>query len=122
MEEVYKSIKFCIIRNLGTLDVCIAEIKNKLIELKAISGNSHLGKTIVESNKVENLGGQDFDGKLMKYAIDEFAKSSNYLVRDKPKLMKRLRVACKETKEALSFNSSSYNIHARFDSYFTLLK
>ena len=61
-----------------------------------------------------NLGGQDFDGKIMKYSIDEFAKSSpNYDIISKPKLIKRLRAACKEGKEALSFNLSSYNIHVK---------
>ena len=70
-----------------------------------------------------SLGGQDFDGKIMKYAIDEFAKSSpNYDIVNRPKLIKRLRAACKEAKEALSFKLSSYNIHVRCDNYFTLLK
>ena len=61
-----------------------------------------------------NLGGQDFDGKIMKYSIEEFAKSSsNYDIYKKPKLIRRLRAACKEGKEALSFNLSSYNIHVK---------
>ncbi|PAV64864.1 hypothetical protein WR25_05452 [Diploscapter pachys] len=83
----------------GTLDISIAEIKDKDLEVKAVGGDTQ-------------LGGQDFDGKIMKYSIDEFAKSSsNYDIVNKPKLIKRLRAACKEGKEALSFNLSSYNIH-----------
>ncbi|PAV82159.1 hypothetical protein WR25_19251 [Diploscapter pachys] len=83
----------------GTLDISIAEIKGKNLEVKAVGGDTQ-------------LGGQDFDGKLMKYAIDEFAKSSsNYDIVNKPKLIRRLRAACREVKEALSFNLSSYNIH-----------
>ncbi|PAV55923.1 hypothetical protein WR25_02762 [Diploscapter pachys] len=83
----------------GTLDISIAEIKDKNLEVKAVGGDTQ-------------LGGQDFDGKIMKYSIEEFAKSSsNYDIYKKPKLIKRLRAACKEGKEALSFNLSSYNIH-----------
>ena len=47
----------------------------------------------------------------MKYAIDEFSKTSDFNLQEWPKLVKQLRAMCKEGKEALSFSTSSYDIH-----------
>ena len=60
-----------------------------------------------------HLGGQDFDERIMKYVIDEIKKSNNYDISQQPKWMKRLRRACKEAKESLSFKVESYNVNVR---------
>ena len=66
---------------------------------------------------MKNIGGQDFDSRIMKYVIDEFTKSSpNYDIYKKPKLLKRLRIECRKAKESLSFSSNSVNVHVRIES------
>ncbi|PAV75304.1 hypothetical protein WR25_18476 [Diploscapter pachys] len=82
----------------GTLDISIAEIKDGKFDVKSVCGDAH-------------LGGQDFDERIMKYVIEEFKKSNNYDMSRHPKLMKRLRRACKEAKESLSSQIESCNVN-----------
>lgn len=53
----------------------------------------------------------------MKYVNDCSVRTSNYDIiqrsEEKPKLILRLRKACRECKESLSFNIDSYNINVR---------
>ena len=56
------------------------------------------------------LGGQDFDARIMKYALTEFKKSSSYDIDKKPKLIKNLRTKCREAKEFLSNDIKETNI------------
>ena len=60
----------------------------------------------------EFLGGQDIDSKIMKYANDIFMQTSDFDIKG-PKFIKRLRTACRDAKESLSFEIGSYNIHVR---------
>ena len=62
------------------------------------------------------LGGQDFDARIMKYAIEEYKKISNYDIYQNKRLIKRLRARCKEAKEALSNNVETVNINVK-DNY-----
>ena len=57
------------------------------------------------------IGGQDFDGIIMNYALRKYMRTSNNDVFGNKRLLKRLRTECRLAKEALSFNASSYNIH-----------
>ena len=57
-----------------------------------------------------NLGGQDFDYRILAYAITEIVNTSKVDILQKPKLLKRLRGLCRFGKEALSFQAQSYNI------------
>ena len=57
------------------------------------------------------LGGQDFDSRIMKYAIDEFRKTSDYDIYKKDRKLKQLRTKCREAKEFLSNLKDSVNIH-----------
>ncbi|PAV74980.1 hypothetical protein WR25_10188 [Diploscapter pachys] len=82
----------------GTLDICIAQINPDGYELKAATGDPH-------------LGGQDFDSQIMKYVLDEFRETSDYDIYKKPKLVKRLRTECRKAKEFLSASKDSVNIH-----------
>lgn len=59
----------------------------------------------------DNLGGQDFDSRIMKYVIEEFRENSDYDIYKKPKLVKRLRTECRNAKEVLSFSDNPVNIH-----------
>ncbi|PAV72997.1 hypothetical protein WR25_13422, partial [Diploscapter pachys] len=81
----------------GTLDISIAEIKDGKLDVKSVCGDAH-------------LGGQDFDERIMKYVIEEFKKSNNFDMSQRPNLMKRLRRACKEAKESLSSQIESWNV------------
>ncbi|PAV86758.1 hypothetical protein WR25_17124 [Diploscapter pachys] len=81
----------------GTLDISVAEINNGKIRLKAVTSDYH-------------LGGQDFDERIMKYVIEEFKKSNNYDMSQRPDLMRRLRRACRKTKESLSSQMESCNV------------
>ena len=98
--------------HLGTLDISIVEIKSGKFEVKAITGDPHLGSFRIQSiGKLFTLGGQDFDGKMMNYVITEFKKSyPDYDIYHSPKLLKSLRIKCREAKEVLSFTKTSINI------------
>ena len=56
------------------------------------------------------LGGQDLDGRIMKYALTEFKKSSSYDIYQRPRLVKKLREKCREAKAFLSNNIEETNI------------
>ena len=56
------------------------------------------------------LGGQDFDGRIMTYALTEFKKSSSYDIYKKSRLIRKLREKCREAKEFLSNNIEETNI------------
>ena len=61
---------------------------------------------------MQNLGGQDFDSRIMKFVIDEFKKSSpDYDIYKRPRLLKRLRIECRKAKESLSSSNDSVNVH-----------
>ena len=108
----------CVIHKLkfsGALYISIAEIKNNKLDVKSVCGDAHLGLLLCHfmTCKLYHLGGQDFDERIMKYVIEEFKKSNNYDMLRRPKLIKRLRRACKEAKESLSFKIESWNVKVR---------
>ena len=57
------------------------------------------------------IGGQDFDGIIMNYALQEYKKTSTFDILGNKRLVKRLRAECRLAKEALSFDALSYDIH-----------
>ncbi|PAV81866.1 hypothetical protein WR25_17308 isoform C [Diploscapter pachys] len=59
-------------------------------------------------------GGQDFDGIIMNYVLQEYKKKSTYDILGNKRLVKRLRAECRLAKEMLSFNAY-YNIHLDID-------
>ncbi|PAV79554.1 hypothetical protein WR25_20905 [Diploscapter pachys] len=81
----------------GTLDVSILEMVGNNVDVMAVTGDIH-------------LGGQDVDGRIMKYALTEFKKSSNYDIDKRLRLIKKLREKCREAKEFLSNNIEETNI------------
>ena len=78
----------------GTFDVSILDISSGLIEVLATAGNNR-------------LGGDDFDGCVVDYLIDEFRKGHKYDLRKDPAAMQRLREAAEKAKIELSGMSST---------------
>ncbi|KAL2893970.1 Heat shock cognate 70 kDa protein [Bienertia sinuspersici] len=73
----------------GTFDVSVVVIKKELFEVKAVSGNTQ-------------LGGGDFDNRLVSYFVVEFQRKHNVDVSSNPRSMARLRAACERAKRILS--------------------
>jgi molecular chaperone DnaK len=73
----------------GTFDVSILTLGDGVFEVKATSGNNH-------------LGGDDFDQKVQEYLIEEFRKKEGIDLRNDPYAMQRLRDAAENAKIELS--------------------
>ena len=73
----------------GTFDVSIIDIGDGVIEVLATSGNN-------------NLGGDDFDDRVMKYLIDEFKKTDNMDLGQDKMAVQRLKEAAEKAKKELS--------------------
>jgi L1 cell adhesion molecule like protein len=76
----------------GTFDVSLLTIKGKVFEVKATSGNTH-------------LGGEDFDNKMVNHFTKEFERKHKKVISENPRALRRLRTACEKAKRALSFSS-----------------
>ena len=73
----------------GTFDVSILEIGDGVFEVKATSGNNH-------------LGGDDFDKRIMDYLVDEFKKETSIDLSKDKMAMQRLKDAAEKAKKDLS--------------------
>lgn len=73
----------------GTFDVSILELSQGMVEVKATSGNN-------------NLGGDDFDQRLMDYIVAEFKKSNGVDLSKDKMAMQRLKEAAEKAKIELS--------------------
>ncbi len=82
----------------GTFDVSVLQLGNGIYEVKATSGNNH-------------LGGDDFDNEIVRWLIKHFRVTENVdLLRDKMALQ-RLREAAEKAKVELStMMSTSINL------------
>jgi molecular chaperone DnaK len=82
----------------GTFDVSVLQLGNGIYEVKATSGNNH-------------LGGDDFDNEIVRWTIKHFRTTENIdLLRDKMALQ-RLREAAEKAKIELStMMSTSINL------------
>lgn len=82
----------------GTFDVSILEITtvegDKIIEVKSTSG-------------INQLGGDDFDARLVKYAVDEFKKNTGIDLGKDKMAMQSIRDAAEKCKIQLSDAKSS---------------
>jgi molecular chaperone DnaK len=81
----------------GTFDVSILELSEGLFEVKATSGDNH-------------LGGDDWDFRLIKFMADEFEKSNGIDLRKDPMAHQRLKEAAEKAKKELS-NVTKTNIN-----------
>ena len=73
----------------GTLDVTIIKLKEGCFDVLAIAGDL-------------NLGGQDIDNALVKYIFDVYEEEFKRDRSKNPKILAKVKLACKDLKEALS--------------------
>jgi chaperone protein DnaK len=78
----------------GTFDVTLLTIDNGVFEVRATSGDTH-------------LGGEDFDQRMMDYFIKLFNKKSGIDVSKDQRAIQRLRKACENAKRTLSSQPSA---------------
>jgi molecular chaperone DnaK len=73
----------------GTFDVSILDIGDGVVEVRATSGDTH-------------LGGDDFDRRLVDYLADEFQRDNGIDLRADPQALQRLFEAAEKAKVELS--------------------
>jgi molecular chaperone DnaK len=82
----------------GTFDVSILELGDGVFEVKATSGNNH-------------LGGDDFDAKVVEWMVSEFKKTEGIdLSKDKMATQRLVEAAEKAKRELSSTTSTSINL------------
>ncbi|KAL3521089.1 hypothetical protein ACH5RR_019238 [Cinchona calisaya] len=87
----------------GTLDVSLLNIEEGIFEVKAISGDTH-------------LGGEDFDNRMVSHFVQEFKRKHNKDISGNPRALRRLRTACERAKRTLSSAAqTSIEIDALFE-------
>ncbi|CAD8095890.1 unnamed protein product [Paramecium primaurelia] len=84
----------------GTFDVSLLTIDEGIFEVKATSGDTH-------------LGGEDFDNRLVEYCFTEFYKKKGIDLKQNARALRRLRTQCERAKRILSSaNQTSIEIDA----------
>ncbi|CAG9318405.1 unnamed protein product [Blepharisma stoltei] len=95
----------------GTFDVSLLTIEEGVFEVKAASGNTH-------------LGGEDFDNRMVDYCAADFKKKTGIDITTNNRALRRLRTACERAKRTLSSaTQASIEIDALAESndYFTTM-
>lgn len=86
----------------GTTDISLLTIDDGIFEVKATSGDSH-------------LGGEDIDRNMVEYCIQEFKKKHKKDISTNTRAIRRLYTACERAKRTLS---STMNAFLEVDSIF----
>jgi heat shock protein 1/8 len=73
----------------GTTDVSLLTIEDGTFEVKAVSGDTH-------------LGGEDFDNRMLKHFVEIFKRHHKEDISGNVKALRRLRTACERAKRILS--------------------
>jgi molecular chaperone DnaK len=84
----------------GTFDISVLEIGDGVFEVKATNGDTH-------------LGGDDWDGLLMDWILNEFKKESGMDLRKQPDALQRIKEEAEKAKIALS-SAQQYEINLPF--------
>ena len=84
----------------GTFDISVLEIGDGVFEVKATNGDTH-------------LGGDDWDGRLMDWILDEFKKEHGMDLRKQPDALQRIKEEAEKAKIALS-SAQQYDINLPF--------
>lgn len=84
----------------GTLDVTFLSLDEGIFEVKATSGDTH-------------LGGEDFDRNLMFHFMEEFRRKHHKDLKNSSKAMAKLKRECERVKRSLS---SATQAHVEIDS------
>ncbi|XP_058755002.1 heat shock cognate 70 kDa protein-like [Vicia villosa] len=74
----------------GTFDVSLITIKDRVFQVKATAGNTH-------------LGGEDFDNRMVNHFVQEFKRKKKVDIIGNPRALRKLRAACERAKRELSF-------------------
>ena len=86
----------------GTFDVSLLSLDDGIFEVKSTAGDTH-------------LGGEDFDNRIMEFAIREFKRKYKVDPTSNARSMRRLKTTCETVKRTLS-STTSTNIE--IDSFF----
>merc|ERR1719427_604303 len=87
----------------GTFDVSILTIEDGIFEVKATSGDTH-------------LGGEDFDNRLVNHFMTEFKRKHKKDLSGNKRALRRLRTACERAKRTLSASAqASIEIDSLFE-------
>ncbi len=73
----------------GTFDVSLLEVGDGVVEVRATSGDGH-------------LGGDDFDKRVVDWLADEFKREQGIDLRNDPQALQRLYEAAERAKVELS--------------------
>src|SRR5947207_3395382 len=84
----------------GTFDISVLEIGDGVFEVKATNGDTH-------------LGGDDWDGRIMDWILEEFRKEHGMDLRKQPDALQRIKEEAEKGKIALS-SSQVYEINLPF--------
>jgi molecular chaperone DnaK len=84
----------------GTFDISVLEIGDGVFEVKATNGDTH-------------LGGDDWDGRIMDWILDEFRKEHGMDLRKQPDALQRIKEEAEKAKIALS-SAQQYEINLPF--------
>jgi molecular chaperone DnaK len=84
----------------GTFDISVLEIGDGVFEVKATNGDTH-------------LGGDDWDGRIMDWILEEFRKENGMDLRKQPDALQRIKEEAEKAKIALS-SSQVYDINLPF--------
>ena len=79
----------------GTLDVTLLTLDEGIFEVKATSGDCH-------------LGGVDFDNNMVNFFCEEFKKKHKLDLKQSKKAIMKLRKECERAKRALSSSSQAF--------------
>jgi L1 cell adhesion molecule like protein len=97
----------------GTFDVSLLTIDEGIFEVKATSGDTH-------------LGGEDFDNRMVNYFVAEFKKKYKHDITGNQRAVRRLRTACERAKRTLSTqpqaNIEIDSLHEGVDFYTSLTR
>ena len=86
----------------GTLDVTLLTLDDGIFEVKATSGDTH-------------LGGEDFDANMVQHFADEFKRKNKQDITNSKKSMAKLKKECERLKRSLS---SATQAHLEIDSLY----
>ncbi|XP_040366629.1 heat shock cognate 70 kDa protein isoform X1 [Rosa chinensis] len=78
----------------GTFDVSLLKIEEGIFEVKATTGDTH-------------LGGEDFDNTMVNYFVQEFKRKHEKDISKNPKALRRLRTSCERAKRILSSSTQT---------------
>lgn len=79
----------------GTFDVSLLSIEEGMFEVKATSGDTH-------------LGGEDFDQRMVDHCIQEFKRKHRKDLSGAERSKRRLRTACERAKRTLSASTQAF--------------